>query len=150
MTSCAKDACKNTVCNNGGTCNDGTCICAPWFEGTNCSTEQRTKYYAVYVGEFELFDNQGNVVYTDPMTFTVIPGPNVNQLELNGIGATLGNYDATVPLTTSGTGNFSRSYEEEFSGEVYEIVENGSFSGDLLEYNYYSDGELYYKFIGFR
>ncbi len=49
-TSCNKDECKDVVCQNGGTCVSGKCSCPYAYEGTNCETQVRTKYYNTYRG----------------------------------------------------------------------------------------------------
>jgi hypothetical protein len=145
MTSCAKDACKDTVCNNGGVCNDGTCICAAWFEGTNCSTEQRAKYFGVYDGEYEFYDADGVVWLTGAASNTVTTGSNVNYLNFNEL-------DENVPLSTSGSGNFNHTYQTEILGQVFDYNIVGSFNGNLLEFNTYNpnDGVLLSKFTGFK
>jgi hypothetical protein len=60
-TSCTKDECKDVVCQNGGTCADGKCTCTYAFEGTNCETQVRAKYYNTY---------RGNGVDSDGDTYT--------------------------------------------------------------------------------
>lgn len=62
-TSCNKDECKDVVCQNGGTCNDtdGSCVCTTGYEGTNCETAVRTKYFNTY---------RGNGSGSDGTTFT--------------------------------------------------------------------------------
>jgi len=46
--SCTPDPCKDVTCLNGGTCTTGTCTCVAGYEGTDCSTEMRTKFIGTY------------------------------------------------------------------------------------------------------
>ena len=55
IASCATDPCTDVTCLNASTCSDGTCLCTDWYEGTDCGTEQRTKFLGTY---------SGNVVFT--------------------------------------------------------------------------------------
>ncbi len=48
MNSCTEDKCKDVVCQNAGTCAEGVCTCAAGYEGTNCETEERTKFLGTY------------------------------------------------------------------------------------------------------
>ena len=50
MASCATDPCMDVTCLNASTCSDGTCLCTDWYEGTDCGTEQRTKFLGTYSG----------------------------------------------------------------------------------------------------
>jgi hypothetical protein len=47
--SCA-DPCSKTNCQNGGVCSDGSCYCPSGYEGVNCESESRTKFYGDYKG----------------------------------------------------------------------------------------------------
>lgn len=44
------DPCKGVNCLNGGVCNDGTCDCPLYYEGNNCGTEVRQKYFGQFNG----------------------------------------------------------------------------------------------------
>jgi hypothetical protein len=48
IVSCQDDPCDGVACLNGGLCNEGNCLCAPGYEGSDCSTEQRAKFIATY------------------------------------------------------------------------------------------------------
>jgi len=50
-TGCKKDECKDKNCGHG-TCVDGTCECSAGYEGSECGTEQRTKFIGSYTGTF--------------------------------------------------------------------------------------------------
>jgi hypothetical protein len=51
MFSCT-DPCDKTICQNGGVCSgkEGTCFCPAGYEGVNCESESRTKFYGDYKG----------------------------------------------------------------------------------------------------
>ncbi len=44
-----KDACKDVTCLNGATCDDGVCQCTEGYEGDDCGTESRAKYFGTYM-----------------------------------------------------------------------------------------------------
>lgn len=48
FTGCDTDPCKDVICENDGTCVDGDCVCQAGYEGTDCSTESRTKFLGSY------------------------------------------------------------------------------------------------------
>lgn len=66
-TACNKDECKDVVCQNGGTCVSGNCSCTVGYEGTNCETQVRTKYYHTYRGTGS--DNMGGTYTNSGLRF---------------------------------------------------------------------------------
>lgn len=42
------DPCDGVECKNGGICNDGNCACLIGYEGSDCGTQTRAKFLAVY------------------------------------------------------------------------------------------------------
>lgn len=49
-TSCTHDSCKTIMCRNGGTCVDESCKCPDGYEGSQCETISRIKFYGTYDG----------------------------------------------------------------------------------------------------
>ena len=56
--------------------------CEDWYEGDDCSTEQRDKFYGVYVGVFKTYDLQGNLVSEGPIDLAIEQGSEINELRL--------------------------------------------------------------------
>lgn len=82
FSSCNQDKCKDVVCANGGTCSevDGSCTCATGFEGTDCSTESRTKL----IGTFLLSgsDSDGGT-YTNLSATTTVSSVSATKFIMN-------------------------------------------------------------------
>jgi len=53
--SCSKNKCKTITCANGGVCNSGICTCATGYEGANCETLSRDKFF----GNWSVFEPAG-------------------------------------------------------------------------------------------
>ena len=82
MASCATDPCKDITCLNASTCSDGTCLCTDWYEGTDCGTEQRTKFLGTYSGAVVFTQSGGS---TDNENWDIIIGSvldSVNHFDL--------------------------------------------------------------------
>ena len=82
MASCATDPCKDITCLNASTCSDGTCLCTDWYEGTDCGTEQRTKFLGTYSGAVVFTYSDGT---TDNENWDIIIGSvldSVNHFDL--------------------------------------------------------------------
>jgi hypothetical protein len=92
------DPCQSLTCLNGGSCIDGSCLCADYFEGANCETEEREKYFGTYSGNTTYSDSQGNSnSYADSKEISSsLEG--LAFLNLDGIYAS---------IDTSGSSNFS-------------------------------------------
>src|SRR2546423_15618572 len=81
--SCTKYPCKVVICVNGS-CVDGICACETGFEGSDCSTEMRSKF----IGTFLLSgtDNAGNT-YTNISTAITTSSTAVNKIVISVAGA---------------------------------------------------------------
>ena len=139
------DPCQDVNCFNGGKCLDGLCLCPEFYEGPDCSIEERSSYFGTYTGTTTYSDSQGNTSsYADSKTisssnkgaayikfdgdiYAILsePGSGVfsipSQASSNPVG-----WDSFF----SGSGNFSSSHitytiESENNGETLTI----SFSG---------------------
>lgn len=69
LWNCSSDPCEDITCLNNGVCVDGICDCADWYEGLNCETERREKYFGDYFGIMTRFEQGGT--YTDTATTNV-------------------------------------------------------------------------------
>lgn len=124
VSSCKKeetDPCETVSCLNGGTCNNGTCACSAGYEGANCQTEKRAKffgtYYTIGCGEnyFMSISNSGtgilNVLLNFPDDFGVPP-----------ISAVINGNSLTIP---------SQSFID-VDGFAVTFSGSGSISGNVL------------------
>jgi len=66
LWNCSSDPCKDITCLNNGVCVEGICDCADWYEGLNCETERRDKYFGDFSGIMTRVE-QGST-YTNPTT----------------------------------------------------------------------------------
>ena len=98
MISCAKDPCKDVVCLNDGTCLDGTCLCEDWYEGEDCGTEERAKYYGTYNGTFTVSQG-GQTLQSAPFTLTISGGASINNLQFVGTGTNALDTEASLTVT---------------------------------------------------
>jgi hypothetical protein len=123
LSSCAKDPCLDVTCLNDSQCDDGTCLCADWYEGTDCGTEERVKYYGTYVGAFNVYDADGVLIQVNQDSLQVAEGGSINSLDANGM---------PFVLTTSGSSSFNIPITL-MDGGVYQG--NGSFNETSLTVN---------------
>ena len=126
LTSCTSDPCVDVTCYNDGVCNDGTCLCADWYEGTDCNTEERAQYYGDYIGTATFFNADGNEIdsYTDTIP-VVANGSIISGLIADGI---------PLVLSVSGMGGFAipPTATTDPNGTPLTISGDGSFDGNLL------------------
>ena len=85
LMSCS-DPCKDVDCGDG-VCDDGICNCNVGFEGTNCDTETRAKFYGIYNGDLMPCLPDVGVDLTQAGAFTALsivagPGPSINEVVL--------------------------------------------------------------------
>ena len=74
LGSCTTDPCVDTTCYNDGVCDDGTCMCTDWYEGMDCSTEERAKYYGSYTGALNFYDEAGDLLGANQVAIPVSVG----------------------------------------------------------------------------
>ena len=128
LSSCAKDPCLDVTCLNDGQCDDGTCLCADWYEGTDCGTEERVKYYGTYVGALNLYDEDGVLIQGNQGGIPVAEGSSINSLDSDGL---------PFVLTASGSGSFNipiTQINDPTLGNTF-WQGNGSFNGTALNFN---------------
>ena len=125
LTACV-DPCTELICLNGSTCLDGTCLCPEFYEGTDCGTEEREKYFATYSGTTTYTDSQGNTSsYADShVVNTSDKGLNYFNID-SGIYANITTSKSGVFDIPSQTGADTTSY---FSG-------SGAFTTSQIDYS---------------
>ena len=144
LASCTTDPCVDVTCYNDGVCEDGTCICADWYEGADCSTEERAKYYGNYIGTSSFFDVDGNFINNSTDTIPLSSnGSIVNELDADGV---------IFALVASGMGDFDIPPTTISDPDGTFIIRgDGSFSGNLMTLNasfIYPDDTINFTFTG--
>ena len=125
LNSCAKDPCSDVLCLNNGTCLDGTCLCQDWYEGENCGTEERAKYYGLYTGTLTLTQN-GQVIAQDVTQMDISDGASINRLQVDGLGT-------EAKINVSGQPNFDLvPFTIVSQGETVQCTGFGTFNGSQL------------------
>jgi hypothetical protein len=126
LASCTTDPCADITCYNDGVCDDGICICTDWYDGTDCNTEERTKYYGDYIGTATFINAAGDVSTSTDTIPVVANGSTLNELFMaNGVPTVLdvsGMGEFTIPLTAV----------SDPDGTTLNISGTGSFDGNLL------------------
>jgi hypothetical protein len=126
LASCTTDPCADITCYNDGVCDDGTCICTDWYDGSDCSTEERAKYYGDYIGTATFINAAGDVSTSSDTIPVVANGSTLNELFMaNGVPTVLdvsGMGEFTIPLTAV----------SDPDGTTLNISGTGSFDGNLL------------------
>tara|TARA_R110002072_G_scaffold251448_6_gene410287 strand:- start:100 stop:576 length:477 start_codon:yes stop_codon:yes gene_type:complete len=121
FTACESDPCDEISCNNNGTCIDGDCLCDDWYEGSNCNTEARTKFYGNFVG--------------------TLSGPGgtqtggLNLLKYSGDIQRISMDDELYFELKSSTSFDVPNQPWTLDGEVYQAQGQGSISGDQLQFS---------------
>tara|TARA_B110000971_G_scaffold498_1_gene476 strand:- start:160 stop:645 length:486 start_codon:yes stop_codon:yes gene_type:complete len=129
LGSCTTDPCVDTTCYNDGVCDDGTCICTDWYEGLDCSSEERAKYYGEYIGTITFVNEDGDLIDSSTDTIPVTAnGSILYELYADGI---------PFVLVTSGIGDFTipETATSDPDGTSFNISGDGSFNGNLLTVN---------------
>ena len=128
LGSCTTDPCVDTTCYNDGVCDDGTCMCTDWYEGMDCSTEERSKYYGSYAGVMNFYDPNGDLTSSNNDPLVLSAGSTINEIDAEGLPFVLnasGMEDFTIPITQDNDPDLGSIF---FQG-------SGSFSGNLLACN---------------
>ena len=94
--------------------------CEDWYEGDDCSTQQRGKFYGVYAGVLKTYDPQGGLVSEGPIDLAIEQGTEINELRLTNqpdcvfvltttgeTGFTIPNYNGGADGTVNGEGGFN-------------------------------------------
>ena len=95
--------------------------CEDWYEGDDCSTQQRGKFYgALRWGPLRRYDPQGGLVSEGPIDLAIEQGTEINELRLTNqpdcvfvltttgeTGFTIPNYNGGADGTVNGEGGFN-------------------------------------------
>lgn len=132
LSSCAKDPCIDVTCLNDGVCDDGSCLCADWYEGEDCGTEQREKMLGEYIGRYLTCDSTfstQSVSNSGLNIFAVIgKGNGINEFQFDHwlVGSTAAQASQFTlsenhANTYTGTMTFSNSEVVSVTGEYDEV-----------------------------
>ena len=112
--------------------------CQDWYEGDDCSIQERDKFYGVYVGVFKTYDLQGNLVSEGPIDLAIEQGSEINELRLTNqpdcvfVLTTTGETGFTIPNYNGGTGGTVNG-EGGFNGKtVFFILEGATGSSQFF------------------
>ena len=132
ITSCAKDPCIDVTCLNEGVCDDGTCLCADWYEGEDCGTEQREKMLGEYIGHYYVCDSTfsiESITITTDLRVVIGKGNDINQFQFNhwafgsGTRAIESQFTLSVNHASTYTGTIGdTSYTATITGEYNEVT----------------------------
>tara|TARA_B100000768_G_scaffold137012_1_gene127997 strand:+ start:226 stop:711 length:486 start_codon:yes stop_codon:yes gene_type:complete len=145
LASCTPDPCLDVICLNDGVCDDGACLCADWYEGTDCSTEERAKYYGDYIGTATFINASGDVSTSTDTIPVIANGSILSELFMaNGV--------PTI-LDVSGMGGFMipLTAVSDPGGPTLNISGYGSFDNNLLTVNAtmeFTNSTVEYTFTG--
>ncbi len=130
FNSCESDPCKDVACLNGGTCISGTCDCATGYEGTDCSTESRTKFLGTWTAN-DGCSSSGNSSYI----VTISNGATVTDLNITNF------WDAfTNSVKATVTGNTINIASQEPDNDNFFVSGQGSITGNTITWSYTIDG----------
>ncbi|MBA2422488.1 MAG: calcium-binding EGF-like domain-containing protein [Chitinophagales bacterium] len=124
--SCTKDDCKDVVCLNGGTCVSGTCECPTGYEGSDCTTEERTEFLGTYtvVEDCSASNSTSYVV-------SIIAGTNISEVLISNM------WDAFVaPVVATINGNTISIANQEPDGDGFSVQGSGTITGNIITMNY--------------
>ena len=109
--------------------------CQDWYEGDDCSIQERDEFYGVYVGVFKTYDLQGNLVSEGPVDLAIEQGSEINELRLTNqpdcvfVLMNPGETEFSIPDYNGGTSGTVNG-EGGFNGKtIFFLLENaGGFS----------------------
>lgn len=109
--------------------------CQDWYEGDDCSIQERDKFYGVYVGVIKTYDLQGNLVSEGPVDLAIEQGSEINELRLTNqpdcvfVLMNPGETEFSIPDYNGGTSGTVNG-EGGFNGKtIFFLLENaGGFS----------------------
>jgi len=104
--------------------------CQDWYEGDDCSIQERDKFYGDYVGVFKTYDLQGNLVSEGPIDLAIEQGSEINELRLTNqpdcvfVLMNPGRTEFSIPDYNGGTSG-TVSGEGGFNGKtIFFLLEN--------------------------
>lgn len=131
FSSCG-DECDDVDCRNGATCDEGDCICTTGFEGTECETETRAKFFGTYnVSES---CTSGNFTYQLTITTS---GTNAVTIILNNFYGV----NASVSATVSGNSITIPNQTLSVQGTSVTFGGTGQLTGNILTISFTASGD---------
>lgn len=107
-----KDPCKDVECLNAGTCEEGICSCVTGYEGDDCGTETRTKFFGTYAFS-ETCSPSGPDSYTVTVntSSTAVTDIKISNIYNQGIivNASISGSTLTIPSQAFGSATISGS-----------------------------------------
>jgi hypothetical protein len=123
FNACSSDPCKDVNCGANGNCVDGTCVCDNGYEGTDCSTEVRTKFVGTYsVSGTITCPVSGNGTINNSVLTISNSSSDITKIVIDFAG------QLTITATTEGTSLTIES--QSVNGFTY--TGNGSISGNNI------------------
>lgn len=112
--------------------------CEDWYEGEDCSVQERDKFYGVYIGLLKTYGPQGDLVSEGPIDLAIEQGTEINELRLTDqpdcvfVLTTTGETGFTIPNYNGGTGGTVNG-EGGFNGKtVFFILEGATGSSQFF------------------
>ena len=112
--------------------------CQDWYEGDDCSIQERDKFYGDYVGVFKTYDLQGNLVSEGPIDLAIEQGSEINELRLTNqpdcvfVLMNPGETEFSIPDYNGGTSGTVNG-EGGFNGKtVFFILEGAAGSSEFF------------------
>ena len=112
--------------------------CDDWYEGDDCSIQQRDKFYGAYAGVLKTYDPQGGLVSEGPLDLEIEQGTEINELRLTDqpdcvfVLTNPGENGFTIPNYNGGTGGTVNG-EGGFNGKtVFFILEGAAGSSEFF------------------
>ena len=112
--------------------------CEDWYEGDDCSIQQRDKFYGTYAGVLKTYDPQGGLVSEGPLDLAIEQGTEINELRLTDqpdcvfVLTNPGENGFTIPNYNGGTGGTVNG-EGGFNGKtVFFILEGAAGSSEFF------------------
>ncbi len=157
--SCNTDKCKTLVCAHGGYCQLGVCVCASGWEGPDCETESRAKFYGnwmVYEKGSSSFAAQYPISIVKDSTSNVVTNVRIANFNNRFKGSVLGTvyHDIlTIPnqelegKIIFGKGNIYATddvtyYQYGAIKMAYEVIDSITLQKDDYGYDAITDGSL--------
>lgn len=130
LSSCAKDPCIDVTCLNDGVCDDGSCLCADWYEGEDCGTEQREKMLGEYIGSYFVCDSTFSIISGNLNLYGVLGnGDDINQFQFTQHSIIPAPVGAPMDIQFTLTENFGNTYSGSYYDSTYGHIEvNGEFN----------------------
>ena len=110
--------------------------CPDWYEGNNCTTEEREKYLGNYVGTFTVYDNDDAIISEETSSLEVFKSIDIDNMETTNF---------RLELISSGSPLFSV-----ISTTGSNLFGDGAFNGISIFYNINYNDTVRATFYGTR